>query len=62
MKSDTAAEASVAIKRGIVIAQFPYALSVLLSVINSYWSIGVIFLVQLYYAIGFRIRWRPESS
>lgn len=60
VKSDTAAEVSVAIKQRIVIAQSLYALSALLCVINTYWSIGAIFLLQLHYAIGLRIRWRSE--
>jgi hypothetical protein len=58
MKSDTAAEVLVAIKRRIVIVQSLYALSALLCVINTYWSIGAIFLLQLHYAIGLRIRRR----
>ncbi|PYT74761.1 MAG: hypothetical protein DMG39_01995 [Acidobacteria bacterium] len=44
-----------AICRRILIAQSLYACGALLSVLNTYWSIGFIVLVQLHYAIGLRL-------
>jgi len=46
---------SDAIKRRILIAQALYALGALLSLASTYWSIGFIVLVQLYYAVAPRI-------
>ena len=43
---------SDAIRRRIVIAQSLYAFGALLCVINPYWSIGFIVLVQLNYVIA----------
>ena len=45
-----------AVERRIVVAQSLYAFGALLCVINTYWSIAVIVLVQLNYAIAPRIR------
>lgn len=45
-----------AIRRRILIAQGLYALGVGLSVINTYWSIGFIVLVQLNYAFAPKIK------
>jgi uncharacterized membrane protein len=55
VKPDLPPEVSAAIKRRIKIAQPLYALGVLLCVFNTYWSIGFIILVQLFYAIGPRM-------
>jgi uncharacterized membrane protein len=56
VREGTAVEVSGAIKRRIVVGQTLYAFGVALSVINTYWSIGFIVLVQLNYAIAPRIR------
>lgn len=48
--------------RRILIAQGLYALGALLCLINTYWSIGFIVLVQLNYAIAPRIPWRREKN
>jgi hypothetical protein len=45
-----------AIKRRILIAQALYAFGAALCLINTYWSISFIVLVQLNFAIGPRIR------
>jgi uncharacterized membrane protein len=49
-------ELSCAIERRILIAQSLYGCGALLCVVNTYWSIGFIILVQLNYAIAPRIR------
>jgi uncharacterized membrane protein len=51
-------EVPAAICRRIVIAQSLYALGALLCLVSTYWSIGFIVLLQLYYAVapGFRHR------
>jgi uncharacterized membrane protein len=49
------AKAGDAIKRRIVVAQSLYAVGAALCLFGTYWSIGFIFLVQLYYAIAPRI-------
>lgn len=49
-------EVRCAIERRILIAQSLYAFGALLCLINTYWSIGFIVLVQLNYAIAPRIR------
>ncbi len=46
---------SRAVKRRIVLAQTLYALGAALCLINTYWSIGFIVLVQLNYAIAPKI-------
>lgn len=52
IKEDTPKEFRRAIRRRIVFAQTFYAVGALLCVINTRWSIGFIFLVQLYYAVA----------
>lgn len=52
VKNDMQPHVSNAIKRRIVIAQSLYAFGALLCVINPYWSIGFIVLVQLNYVIA----------
>lgn len=49
---DLTEEVSVAICRRIKMAQACYAVGALLCVINTYWSIGFILLVQLNYAVA----------
>ena len=61
IKSDTPAEVPAAICRRIVIAQSFYAVGALLCIFDTYWSIGFIVLVQLYYAIAPRY-WHSQSS
>jgi uncharacterized membrane protein len=55
VKEDITPEISSAIKRRILIAQALYAFGALLCVINTYWSIGFIVLVELNYALAPRI-------
>ncbi len=55
VKGDIPAEAPAAICRRIKIAQSLYALGALLCIISTYWSIALILLVQLNYAIAPRI-------
>lgn len=57
VKDDIPAEVPAAIRRRIVIAQLLYAFGASLSLVNTYWSIGFIVLVQLNYAIAPRL-WR----
>jgi uncharacterized membrane protein len=52
VKEDLSAEAQAAICWRIVIAQTLYAFGALLCVVNTYWSIAFIVLVQLNYAFG----------
>jgi len=52
VKSDISTHVSQAIKHRIVIAQSLYAFGALLCFFNPYWSIALITLVQLYYAIA----------
>jgi uncharacterized membrane protein len=61
VKSDTPPEVPTAICRRILIAQSFYAFGALLCVFNTYWSIGFIVLVQLYYAIAPRY-WRRQRG
>ncbi len=49
---ETPSEVMKAVKRRIVIAQALYAFGALLCVVNTYWSIGFIVLVQLNYAVA----------
>jgi uncharacterized membrane protein len=56
VKDDTPAEVRAAIARRIVSAQLLYALGASLCVVNTYWSIAVIVLLQLNYAVAPRIR------
>jgi uncharacterized membrane protein len=55
VKEDITPEISSAIKRRILIAQALYAFGALLCVVNTYWSIGFIVLVELNYALAPRI-------
>jgi uncharacterized membrane protein len=55
VKADLPAEVHAAVKQRIVIAQSLYALGALLCVFNTYWSIGFIVVVQLYYVIAPRV-------
>ena len=56
VKEDTSTDVDRAIKRRILIAQALYAFGAALCLINTYWSIAFIVLVQLNFAIGPRIR------
>jgi uncharacterized membrane protein len=55
-RADTDAARIVWVRRRIVIGQALYALGAALSVINTYWSIAFILLVQINYALAPRIR------
>jgi uncharacterized membrane protein len=55
VKEDMTPYISSAIKRRILIAQALYAFGALLCVVNTYWSIGFIVLVELNYALAPRI-------
>lgn len=55
VKADAPADLPSAIQRRIVIAQSLYAFGALLCIFSTYWSIGFIVLVQLYYAFAPRI-------
>jgi len=55
VKADMPSHVSAAIKRRILIAQAFYAFGALLCIMNTWWSIGFIVLVQLYYAIAPRV-------
>ena len=61
VKHDLPPGVPAAIKRRIAIAQGLYALGALLCLINTYWSIGFIVLVQLNYAIAPRIPGRRRA-
>jgi uncharacterized membrane protein len=52
LKPDIPRDVPAAIKRRIVIAQSLYACGALLSIVNTYWSIAWIVLVQLNYVIA----------
>lgn len=56
IKRDTAPHVSVAIERRIVLAQALYAGGALLCLINTYWSIAFIVLLQLNYAFAPKIK------
>jgi uncharacterized membrane protein len=56
LKPDVPADMDGAVKRRIVVAQALYAVGALLCLINTYWSIGFIVLVQLNYAIAPRLK------
>jgi uncharacterized membrane protein len=55
VKADIPADVPRAIQRRIVVGQTLYAIGALLCIFSTYWSIGFIVLVQLYYAISPRI-------
>lgn len=52
VKADVTSDVSDAVKRRILIGQALYAFGALLCVVNTYWSIGIIVLVQLNYALA----------
>src|SRR5580698_2188224 len=52
VKSDLPANVTKAIKGRIVVAQALYAVAALLCVVSTYWSIGFVLLLQLYYAVA----------
>jgi uncharacterized membrane protein len=54
-KEETTEEIACAIERRILIAQALYAFGALLCLLNPYWSIGFILVVQLNYAVAPRI-------
>ena len=62
VKEDLPVKISSAIKRRILIAQALYAFGTLLCVINTYWSIGFILLVELNYALAPRIPRRGKTA
>ncbi len=55
VKDDMPPEFPRAFQRRVIIAQTLYAFGALLCVVSTYWSIGLIVLVQLNYALGLRI-------
>ena len=56
LRAEASPDAGRAILRRVYVGQALYALGAGLCVINTYWSIGFIFAVQLTYAIGLRFR------
>ena len=54
-KADMPADVPCAIQRRIIVGQSLYAFGALLCIFSTFWSIGFIVLVQLYYAISPRI-------
>ena len=61
-KSEVTPAISNAMRRRIVVAQALYAFGALLCLINPYWSIGFILLVQLNYAVAPRLPGRRGSG
>ena len=61
VKDDIPKQVSTAIKKRILIAQALYGFGALLCVVDTYWSIGFIILVQLNYAIAPRLPWRSRN-
>ncbi len=61
VKHDLPPEVPIAIKRRILIGQGLYGFGALLCVLNTYWSIAFIVLVQLNYAIAPRIPGRART-
>jgi len=57
VKADTLEGTGRSLERRVVIAQALYAFGALLCVVNTYWSIAFIVLVQLNYAIAPRLGW-----
>ena len=55
VREGTPAEVGGLIRQRVVVAQTLYAIGAALCVVNTYWSIGFILLVQLNYAIAPRI-------
>jgi uncharacterized membrane protein len=62
IKEEISEETFVSVRRRIITAQILYAIGAALCVINTYWSIGFIVLVQLNYAIAPRIPWLCELT
>jgi uncharacterized membrane protein len=62
VRQDMPPAVPVAIKRRIVIGQSLYAFGALLCLINTYWSIAFIVLVQLNYAIAPRFTRHPTDG
>jgi uncharacterized membrane protein len=66
LRPDLQPEISTVTKRRIVVYQLAYLVCVLLSAINTYWSIGGLFLLQLDSAIAPRMRlaawWRRRKA
>ena len=62
VRHDMPAGVPDAIKRRILIAQGLYGFGALLCLINTYWSIGFIILVQLNYAVAPRLPWRSRGG
>jgi len=61
VKRDLPPEVPIAIKRRIVTGQAFYALAAALCIFSTYWSIALIVLVQLNYAIALRIPGQSRS-
>jgi len=57
IKEGTGPEIAAAFRRRVVVAQLLYAIGAALCAIDTYWSIGFIFAVQLFYAVGPRRGW-----
>jgi len=57
LKEDVTDAIARALQRRIVIAQALYLVGALLCLINTYWSIGFIVLVQLYYVLAPGLHW-----
>jgi len=55
VKDDMPTHIGVAVKRRILVAQILYALGALLCIFSTYWSIALIVLVQLNYAVAPRL-------
>jgi uncharacterized membrane protein len=65
LRSDEGEVIARALQRRILVAQGLYAVGAMLCVVSTYWSIGFIILVQLYYAVAPRLGWfrrRGEAS
>lgn len=62
VNADLPPQVSNAIRRRILIAQTFYACGALLCLFNTYWSIGVIVLVQLNYALAPRLSRRAQAK
>jgi uncharacterized membrane protein len=62
VKSAISAETSSAIERRIIIAQSLYAIGALACLWHTYVSIGIILVLQLYYAIAPRLPWMREGK
>jgi len=62
VKEDLSPENYGSIKRRVLTGQTLYAIGAALCVINTYWSIGFILLVQLNYAIAPKIPWICELT